>query len=42
MELRLGSCLYGGYIDDMVSDLLDIKLQKEYPLLMIAVGSINE
>jgi len=39
-ELKLGSCLIGGYIDSEVNKLLDINLQKEYSLCLIAVGKI--
>lgn len=36
--LSLGSCPFGGYIDDEVNKLLDINLQKEVALYMIAIG----
>ena len=38
--LGLGSCAICGYIDSQVSQLLDITLQKEYPLYLIAVGKM--
>lgn len=37
-ELNLGSCPLGGYIDKKVNKLLDIDLQKESVLYLIAVG----
>jgi len=37
-ELGLGSCALGGYIDQEVDKLLDIDLQKEFTLYLIAVG----
>ncbi len=37
-ELGLGNCPLGGYIDDEVNKLLDINLQKEVALYMIAIG----
>lgn len=37
-ELGLGSCPMGGYIDSEVNKLLDIDLQKEVALCLIAVG----
>lgn len=39
-ELGLVSCPIGGYIDDKVDHLLDIDLQKEVTLYLIAVGRI--
>lgn len=39
-EMGLGSCPIGGYIDDEVNKLLDINLQKEVALYLIAVGRI--
>lgn len=39
-ELGLGSCPIGGYIDNKVDHLLDIDLQKEVTLYLIAVGRI--
>lgn len=39
-ELGLGSCPIGGYIDNEVNKLLDISLQKEVALYLIAVGKI--
>lgn len=37
-ELGLGTCPIGGFIDDKVNELLDIKFQKEFTLYVIAVG----
>jgi len=37
-ELNLGNCPLGGYIDERVNKLLDIDLQKESVLYLIAVG----
>ena len=37
-ELGLGSCALGGYIDQEVDKLLDIDLQEEFTLYLIAVG----
>lgn len=39
-ELGMGSCALGGYIDSEVNKLLDIKLQKEVTIYIIAVGNI--
>lgn len=39
-EMNLGTCVLGGFIDDKVNKLLDVNLQKEYALSMIAVGKI--
>jgi len=39
-ERNLGVCPLGGYLDDEVNKLLDIQLQKEVALYMIAVGKI--
>lgn len=39
-ELGLGSCPIGGFIDDKVNQLLDIKFQKEFSLYVIAVGKL--
>jgi SagB-type dehydrogenase family enzyme len=39
-ELGLGSCALGGFIDSEVNVLLDINLQKEFVLYLIAVGNI--
>lgn len=39
-ELSLGVCPLGGYIDDEVNKLLDINLQKECSLYLIAVGKL--
>lgn len=39
-ELDLGSCPLGGFIDDEVNKLLDINLQKEVSLYMIAIGKV--
>lgn len=39
-ELGLGSCPLGGYIDSEVNRLLDVELQKEVALYLIAVGKI--
>ena len=39
-ELGLGSCALGGYMDSKVDKLLDINMQKEYSLYLIAVGKI--
>lgn len=39
-EIDLGSCPLGGYIDTKVNKLLDIDLQKEFALYLIAIGKI--
>lgn len=39
-ELGLGTCPLGGYIDTEVNKLLDIDLQKEVALYLIAVGKV--
>lgn len=39
-ELGLGTCPIGGFIDKEVNELLDIILQKEVALYLIAVGKI--
>lgn len=39
-ELGLGTCPIGGFIDDKVNQLLDIKFQKEFSLYVIAVGKL--
>ncbi len=39
-EMGLGSCTLGGYIDSQVNKLLDINLQKEFTLYLIAVGKV--
>jgi len=39
-EVGLGSCPIGGFIDYEVNKLLDISLQKEVALYLIAVGKI--
>jgi len=39
-ELGLGSCALGGYIDQEVDKLLDIDLQEEFTLYLIAVGKL--
>lgn len=39
-EMGLGSCPIGGYIDNEVNKLLDINLQKEFALYLIAIGKI--
>lgn len=39
-EIGLGSCCVGGFIDHEVNKLLDIDLQKEVALYMIAIGKI--
>ncbi len=39
-EQDLGSCVIGGYVDSEVNKLLDINLQKEVTLYLIAVGNI--
>jgi len=39
-ELGLGSCALGGFIDSEVNTLLDINLQKEFVLYLIAIGNI--
>lgn len=39
-ELNLGSCALGGYIDSEVEKLLDVGIQKESVLYLIAVGRI--
>lgn len=39
-ELGLGICPLGGYIDTEVNKLLDIDLQKEVALYLIAIGKI--
>lgn len=37
-ELGLGTCPIGGFIDDKINQLLDIQLQKEFSLYVIAIG----
>jgi SagB-type dehydrogenase family enzyme len=37
-DYGLGVCTYGGFIEDKLIEFLDIKLQKELPLYIIAVG----
>jgi SagB-type dehydrogenase family enzyme len=39
-ELGLGSCALGGFIDSEVNTLLDINLQQELILYLIAVGCL--
>lgn len=39
-ELGLGTCPIGGFIDDKVNELLDIRFQKEFSLYVIAVGKL--
>lgn len=39
-ELGLGSCCMGGFIDNELNKLLDINLQKEVTLYLIAVGKL--
>lgn len=39
-ELGLGSCPLGGFIDYKVNTLLDINLQKEVTLYLVAIGRI--
>lgn len=39
-ELNLGCCPMGGYIDEEVNKLLDIDLQKEFALYVIALGKV--
>lgn len=39
-ELGLGSCPLAGFIDSEVNKLLDISLQKEVALYMIAIGKL--
>lgn len=39
-ELGLGTCPIGGFIDDKVNQLLDIKFQKEFSLYVIAIGKL--
>lgn len=39
-ELGLGNCPIGGYIDKEINKLLDLELQKEVTLYIIAVGKI--
>lgn len=39
-ELGLGACPIGGFIGNEVNGLLDIQLQKEFALYIIAVGKI--
>lgn len=39
-ELGLGSCSLGGFIDDKINELLDIKFQKESSIYVIAVGKL--
>lgn len=41
-EMDLGSCCMGGFIDDKVNKLLDINLQKEVALYLIAVGRLSK
>jgi len=38
--LGLGTCPIGGFVDDEVNKLLDINLQKEVVLYLIAIGTI--
>lgn len=37
-DLGLGVCTLGGYIDNMVEELLDIRFPKEFSLYAVAVG----
>lgn len=37
-ELGFGTCLIGGFIDNQINKLLDIDLQKEFSLYVIAIG----
>lgn len=39
-ELSLGCCPIGGFIDRVVNELLDISLQKEFTLYLLAVGTL--
>lgn len=39
-ELNLGACPMGGFIDYEVNKMLDIDLQKEFALYLIAIGKI--
>lgn len=39
-ELGLGTCPIGGFIDDKINELLDIGLQKEFSIYVIAVGKL--
>jgi len=39
-ELGLGTCPIGGFIDDKINELLDIKFQKEFALYAITVGKL--
>ena len=39
-ELGLGSCPIGGFVDYEVNKLLDIGLQKEVSLYLVAVGKV--
>lgn len=39
-EMRLYSCPLGGFIDKEVNNLLDVDLQKEVALYMIAIGKL--
>lgn len=41
-EVGLGSCCIGGFIDDEVNKLIDINLQKEVALYLIAVGGLSK
>ncbi|MBI2641937.1 SagB/ThcOx family dehydrogenase, partial [Candidatus Roizmanbacteria bacterium] len=39
-EFGLGTCPIGGFIDDEVNQLLDIHIQKEFTLYLIAIGHV--
>ncbi len=39
-ELGLGCCPFGGFIDSVVNELLDISFQKESALYLLAVGTL--
>lgn len=39
-QLGLGCCPFGGFIDSIVNELLDISFQKEFALYLLAVGTI--
>ena len=38
--MKLGSCPLGGYIDEEVNKLLDIKNTKEVTVYTIAIGTV--
>lgn len=40
MELEFGSCAIGGYLDSKFDELLDISLQKEFTLYLVAIGKV--